>query len=718
MLKENKIFCHLFSLPLNLKFNFLTSIMILILIGSGCSNRSKSNMSESQTWTQVPLTSFAQKEAGLMGGEGMQMIFDISYAPSNPQIVYLVTNTSQVWKSIDGGNSWQMTHKGFLSNGGIAVSVDPVNENIAFVSGSYAEPYGRGYSPADGIYRTVNGGEHWDLVKQTSFLGDKIEGKHFAFDQTNRDILRTNVIYAGTHKNGLLISKDGGDNWEMLGFKDDRIIDIRLDSTTPSVLYLSTDKGLFKITINDYVISQTEQLGNSLNGRFKNFALNNQNPLIMYAAMGKEGVYKSNNGGKDFIKLENGLPGNLDYSHIAVSPVNPDYLFLSVHDTGTVNPFWSHDGGDSWHQPQTLDKNNDSLTKGKYFSAPITPHPFEADIALTSASGVDRILKTVDGGITWSYSGSGYSGGRKGVGITSHAFYPDPKKMIFFLIDFGPALTVDSGESFRLLNNPRVDGTETTPVGAVSPTPDENIIVTAIGGWERQTLAVSRDDGENWKIISGTEDNYRFITFHPQKPNIIYAQGFISRNSGNSWEPLARKVSAIFRGNGDIVYSIDEIEGHKPVVRRSNDQGQTWTISYPELRGYLNTIYEIDVDPLNPDRIYVATDYGFYIFDDKNETWLKKSEESGLSKDRFGSIFFKCVAVDPKHPEVVYTGRWAPGWGHSNGIFRSVDYGMTWENITSNLGPEFTVWSISVSPHDGTVYIGSSHGTWKLPPPY
>jgi len=64
-----------------------------------------------KNWKSVPLRTQAQKDAGLSGGEGMQMVHSISYAPSNPEIVYFVSDTSQVWKSTDSGNSWQYKRK-------------------------------------------------------------------------------------------------------------------------------------------------------------------------------------------------------------------------------------------------------------------------------------------------------------------------------------------------------------------------------------------------------------------------------------------------------------------------------------------------------------------------------------------------------------------------------------------------------------------------------
>jgi hypothetical protein len=123
-------------------------------------------------------------------------------------------------------------------------------------------------------------------------------------------------------------------------------------------------------------------------------------------------------------------------------------------------------------------------------------------------------------------------------------------------------------------------------------------------------------------------------------------------------------------------------------------------------------VKQIAVAPDDPDRIYLATSNGLWLFD--GERWTVKNARDGLAKDFFGMCFLNSVAVDPNNPELVYVGRRAPGCGQSNGIFRSTDRGVTWENITSNLGPELTVWSVQISPVDSAVYIGTSLGTFRL----
>src|SRR5574337_1149113 len=151
-------------------------------------------------WKAVPIRSLNQKNANMPGGEGMQMVQSIAYAPSNPDIVYLVSDTSQVWKSTDGGKTWNIKHKGFYANGGLSVAVDPCNENIVFVAGSIGYPIER-YKPTNplcGIFRTTDGGDNWKFVKKTLFFkrenGDN-GGKYFAFVTPDSEKVKCKTIY-------------------------------------------------------------------------------------------------------------------------------------------------------------------------------------------------------------------------------------------------------------------------------------------------------------------------------------------------------------------------------------------------------------------------------------------------------------------------------------------------------------------------------------------
>ena len=82
---------------------FIKKIILLPLIFLFCSGPENTiTPPDDNTWESVPLRTQAQKDIDVEGGEGMQMIFGINYAPSNPGIVYLLSDTSHILAGNEG----------------------------------------------------------------------------------------------------------------------------------------------------------------------------------------------------------------------------------------------------------------------------------------------------------------------------------------------------------------------------------------------------------------------------------------------------------------------------------------------------------------------------------------------------------------------------------------------------------------------------------------
>lgn len=171
-----------------------------------------SSESDPQTlheWAQFTLRSKEQKEAGVAGGEGFQAVQDIDFSSSDPNVLYLVVDTSGVWKSTDGGQHWRVKPNGFRTNGGLGLTIHPKNPNIVFVAGSdmpagYQSPPGA----LKGIVRTIDGGNSWVLVKQVEITRERRSKGADLFAYSGE-----NIVYAGTHGSGLLKSSDLGKTW-------------------------------------------------------------------------------------------------------------------------------------------------------------------------------------------------------------------------------------------------------------------------------------------------------------------------------------------------------------------------------------------------------------------------------------------------------------------------------------------------------------------------
>jgi len=431
---------------------------------------------------------------------------------------------------------------------------------------------------------------------------------------------------------------------------------------------------------------------------------------------------------------------------IAMSPVNPDKVmvgFLKLWPTKQL--YYTHNGGMNWYLTDTMDeKNADGWVAGSEFSGgwtqdfsgsgvwavPVAFHPTMEHIALISGHA-SIVRKTSDGGVTWKYANTGYTGSG-GIVTSPSPFGWDsakPNVLATFHMDFGPMLTTDGEDTFRSIATAKPKGSAAG--GAIKG----NVIVEINGNWTGggYKVAVSRDSGDSFTAISGTEGGEEWVnclvSFHPQNDNIVYAGKYRFDNIGisdtDTFTALSKTVYGIWPGNGDIVYTWgkDSTTGNW-YIQKSRDKGNTWSATnlYPSIpikNG--NHIKQIAIDPTNQNRIYVAVrNEGVYIITDTSANGggtIYRDDANGITKSRYGTEDINSVAVDPNNPNVVYAAAYAGWYGHSNGVFRSTDYGRTWTNINGNLGSDINIQGISVNPHNSYVYISSFSGTWKLPPP-
>ncbi|MDG6026013.1 MAG: hypothetical protein E3K40_04710 [Candidatus Brocadia sp.] len=692
----------------------------------------------SHIWQQVPLRTAVQKNAGFSGGEGLQAIQDIKYAPSNANILYMVIDTSGVWKSINGGTSWQKMLNGYSSNGGQCLNIHPTNPNIVFVAGSNMSTSGSGASGSiKGIFRTTDGGNNWSMVRATTYLRTtRSKGASlFAFSGTN-------TVYAGTHGEGLLKSTDGGNTWKTIVSSPNYITDIKMHPTDSTIIYICTTSGLYKVVDSGSVT--TTKIGTGLPQSPYQIAIDGDTPSTMYVTVGNYGVYRSTNNGSNFSARNNGMSATISAgysaSNIAISPADPNYLFVSFNYASTSSPygyFYSHDGGANWLVPTDMDVG-DYISSydtwlgnviGHSYVSTTGFHPTDKNIAMTFCNG-EMPRKTTDGGVYWTYSGSGYTGGACGnPGVNTPIGWDknNPSRFFLFLSDSGPYYTTDDGDTFVRRKCINSLGWGSTNAGAIDYTSSSQIVVTASGSWEQQRIMISRNLGTSWTELSGTDSQYYFIAFSPTNANVVYAGNykFTSIQTNNNYSTLSRTVWGMYRGNGDIVYSVGWVSGSTTVYKSTNG-GSTWTTPYPTIPAS-GQIGQVDIAPDNENRIYIAMKVttpsdkaGIWIINDTSAnggTATLKDYNNGLAKDQFGEMNYYSVAVDPKNPNVVYAAQYSRYKGASNGVFRSTDYGDTWSNVSGNLTTWFSPNCLTVNPYNGYVYVGSFFGTWKLPPP-
>ncbi|MGD0299222.1 MAG: YCF48-related protein [Bryobacteraceae bacterium] len=289
----------------------------------------------------------------------------IAIAPSDPNIIYVGSGEGVqrpdlsvgdgIYKSTDAGQTWR--HLGLRDGQQIsAILVDPRDSNRVFVA-VLGHPYGPNVER--GVFRSTDGGETWQKVL---YKDENTGAVDLAFDPTNPAIVYA-VLWAarqGPWENGewsgpasgLLKSIDGGTTWQQLTgglptpaeglgrigigiAPSDPNRMYALVEGKPSALYRSDDAGATWKRVN------TEE---RVSGRGSDFAcvrVDPKNKNVIYVA--NTSTYRSSDAGRTFTAIK-GAPGGDDYHTIWINPEHPEIILLASDQGATITV----NGGATW----------------------------------------------------------------------------------------------------------------------------------------------------------------------------------------------------------------------------------------------------------------------------------------------------------------------------------------------------------------------------------
>ena len=259
-----------------------------------------------------------------------------------------------MYKSIDAGKTWK--HLGLENTRQISrVLVDPKNPDVVFVA-VLGHVYGA--HPERGVYRTKDGGSTWQKVL---YKNDDLGAIDLAFDPANSQTIYASMwnvrrppwfIYAPANGpgSGIFKSTDGGNTWTPLttGLPAEGVgrIGLAVSRTNPNRVYAIVDAkegGLF--SSSDAGATWTKVSGdNRIWGRgwyFNKVTADPKDPDTVYVQ--NTSVYKSTNGGKNWTAIK-GAPGGDDYHQMWINPDDPKRMILAS-DQGCVV---TEDGAETW----------------------------------------------------------------------------------------------------------------------------------------------------------------------------------------------------------------------------------------------------------------------------------------------------------------------------------------------------------------------------------
>lgn len=291
----------------------------------------------------------------------------LAIAPSNPKQVWAGTGESflirpahavgnGVYKSSNAGKTWKNMglEKTFIIS---RVIVHPTDTNIVYVA---AMGHAHGPSKDRGIYKTTDGGKSW---QQVLFVNDNTGGSDMAMDSKNPDILfaamweveiKTWNLRSGGAGSGIYRSKDGGKSWEPLrkgiesgpthpvgktsvdvAYTNPKIVYALVEDAEPR-LYRSEDGGdSWKLMQKDHSMGQRA-------GYYTRLRVSTKDENELYTIC--VGIKKSIDGGKSWVKNFNQWAPGGDNHDMWFDPKMPDRQ-MCAHD-GCVN--LSFNGGRTW----------------------------------------------------------------------------------------------------------------------------------------------------------------------------------------------------------------------------------------------------------------------------------------------------------------------------------------------------------------------------------
>jgi photosystem II stability/assembly factor-like uncharacterized protein len=632
-------------------------------------------------------------------------VLAVTGVASQPNTYYFGAVAGGVWKTTDGGISWDpLFDKQIISSIG-AIAIADSDPNVIYAGTGEACIRGN-ISYGDGVYKSTDAGKTWTNVglKDTRHIGKVI------VNPANPDVVLVAALghaYGANAERGIFRTRDGGKTWEKVLYLDDRTggIDIVFDPNNPHVLFAAMWEGY-------------------------------RTPWTLNSGGEKDGLYRSNDDGTTWKRVEgNGMPeGPLGRIGVGISGADSNVVYALI-EAKNGGLYRSDDGGTKW----TLVNDDHRFRQRAWYFTHVWADPKNADTVYIANTG---LFRSNDGGKSFERLNAPH-GDHHGLWLDPN----NPQRMINGN-DGGATISVDGGKNWSsLLNQPTAQFYHVVA--------DNDFQYRIYGSQQDNTSIGIRTrtdrgyiDRGDWDPVGGGESGY--IAVDPRDSNIVYAddEGPIftrfDRRTGQAqsiqqWpEDLDGYPAAtqkyrytwtmpivISSHNPDVLYHTAQY------VFRSPDGGRTWATISPDLTRndkskqqdaggpitkdqytveYYDVIFTLAESPKQGGVLWAGTDDGLVqLTRDGGKTWTnvtpKEMPEWALVSLIEASPFdvgTAYVAVDAHKLDNFHPY-----------IFKTNDFGKSWTKITSGLPDSSYVHAVREDPaRKGLLYAGTETGAW------
>lgn len=620
-------------------------------------------------------------------------IADIAIHPENHALWYVAVGSGGVWKTENAGTTWTSLFDGQASYSVGTITIDPSNPHTLWV-GSGENVGGRHVGYGDGVYRSRDGGAHWENMglKESEHISKIVVHPQ---DSNTLWVAAQGPLWSSGGERGLYKTTDGGKTWNLVLSAGEwtGVTDIAIDPRDADVLYAATWQ--------------------------------RHRSVAAYMGGGPEsGLHRSSDGGETWEKLTQGLPeGNLGKIGLTISPQNPDVLYAAIELNRREGGLWrSADRGASWQKQS--DTVSGATGPHYYQELYASPHAFDRLYLMDV-----RIQISDDGGKTFRVMEEEH----KHSDNHAIAFRPDNPNYLLIGTDGGIYESYDLATTWRFIDNLPITQFYKVAVDDAEP------FYTVYGGTQDNNTQGGPSRTDN---IHGIRNADWFVTLfgdghqpaiEPGNPDIMYSEW----QQGN----LVR----VDRTNGEMVYIQPQPEpGEGPErfnwdapilvsphqttrlyyasqrVWRSDDRGDSWravsgdlTRNQERMRLPLmdkqwswdapwdmfamsnyNTITSLAESPQQEGLLYAGTDDGLIqVSSDGGDNW--RSIEVGSLPGVPDTAFVNDIKADLHDADTVYVALDNHKYGdYQPYLLRSTDRGRSWRSMAGDLPERHLVWRL------------------------